>query len=291
MKSLNNDRQKGASVLLIVAALTLAASWMFYQLYGGLGAELKKKMIQDTNKALADAKLNLLTYAESIPELYSGTTSKQGPGFLPCPDGSDLNASNGGSSGTCAWTSSSNFSLGRLPSAKLTGQFFFFSTHEKQGGIPIWYAVDDAYRYCSNGTNCANNVNPLTLSPTMTLDGQAVVAVLISPGLPLSGNINGVNKQQTRNSSENTYAQWDDHIESMTSLKNFTSAQFDPTKRFNDVVLGITKAEFDEHIKVSVCTAALKYCNVAAPAWFDNYDWRARACLGPLLNSSFCNFR
>lgn len=288
MKSLNN-RQKGASILLIVATLTLATSWVFYQLYGDLGAELKKKMIQDTNKALVDAKINLLTYAESIPELYSGTTSKQGPGFLPCPDGSDLNASNGGSSGTCAWTSSTNFSLGRLPSAKLTGQFFFFSTHEKQGGIPIWYAVDDAYRYCGNGTSCANNVNPLTLSPTLTLDGQAVVAILISPGLPLAGNINGVNKQQIRNRSENTYSQWDDHIESMTSLKNFVSSQSDPTKRFNDVVLGITKSDFDQHIKNKVCTLALTYCGIAAPNWFNDYGWRTRACTGLVVNPAFCN--
>jgi len=282
-------KQRGAVLLMFAAAMIMMASWLAYSLMGDLQNKLKQQQLTESAQALVEAKENLLVFSESIPELYASMAgARQAIGYLPCPDAASLVASTTGSSGTCSWTAGTNFSLGRLPGQKLTGDPFFFSIHEKDGGIAIWYAVDDAYRYCGNGTNCFNNINPTTLSPTMTLDGSPVVAVLIAANGVVNGQINGGAKNQVRDATQNTLQQWDEYLESMTANRIFVSSKPNNTTVFNDQVIGVTKAELDARIKRKVCSLATNYCVGGAPTWFVNYGWQALACTGNQVNTSFC---
>jgi hypothetical protein len=285
--------QQGAVLLVFIAALVMTLAWLSYGLLGDLGQKLKRQQAQDVGMVLAEAKENLLVFAESIPELYAGTTgARQAIGYLPCPDAASLDASTTGSSGTCSWaTGAVNYSLGRFPGQKFSGESFFFSIHEKNGGHSIWYAVDDNYRYCGNGTRCFAYTNPTTLTPTMTLDGNQVAAVIIVANSPVSGQVNGTVKNQLRDSTEITRLQWDEYLESLVTTSpspTFVSRRPTNSNVFNDQIIGITKNELDARIKHKVCSLAIGYCAGAAPAWFSDYGWQILACSGNNVNPIYC---
>lgn len=276
MKNPSVQRQQGAALLMMMLALIAISSALAYQFLGDLGQKLKRQNNEKVVESLVTAKENLLSFTESIPELYGDTKS---PGFFLCPDMNPLtNANSGSSSGSCAWSSSN--AIGRLPSKVGSGAgFFYFSQAEKNGGHSLWYAIDDNYRYCQNGTPCDDKTNPLELSPTMTLDGNAVVAVIIASNSPLSGQINNQAKQQQRVRTEAANLQWDDHIESFTSGKAFVSRKQRENDLFNDQIIAITKTELDAVLKKKVCERARKddYCNTP-PTWFSTYGWTTHIC-------------
>lgn len=285
--------QHGVALLVVVAVLVMMLAWLSYGLLGSLGQKLKRQQIQDSALVLVEAKENVLVFAESIPELYAGTAgARLAMGYLLCPDSASLDTSTTGSSGTCSWSAgATNYSLGRLPGQKLSGEPFFFSIHEKQGGQSIWYAVDDKYRYCGNGTPCFAYTNPTTLTPTMTLDGNPVVAVIIIANSPVSGQINGAAKTQQRDSTEITRLQWDEYLESLVTTSpnpTFTSRRPMNSTAFNDQVIGITKTELDERVKRKVCSLAVGYCAGSAPSWFSEYGWKILACSGNNVNTTYC---
>jgi hypothetical protein len=277
MKNPSVQRQQGAALLMMMLALIAISSALAYQFLGDLGQKLKRQNNEKVVESLVTAKANLLSFTESIPELYGDTKS---PGFFLCPDMNPLtNANSGSSSGSCAWSSSN--AIGRLPSIKKDdssttniNEFFFFAQAEKNGGYSLWYAIDDLYRNSNTATT-----NPLDLTPTMTLDGNAVVAVIIAANSPLSGQINNQAKQQQRVRTEAANLQWDDHIESFTSGKAFVSRKQRENDLFNDQIIAITKTELDSVLKKKVCEQARKddYCNTP-PTWFSTYGWTTHIC-------------
>ena len=104
------------------------------------------------------------------------------PGILPCPDiTGDGYANTAG--GTC------NRQLGLLPYRTIGTSAGFDAA-----GSRMWYAVDLDVR-----SNSGAVMNP-SLDATMTLDGDVVVAVIISPGVgatgvpgDIAGNLEGIN--------------------------------------------------------------------------------------------------
>lgn len=273
----SHQHQKGAALLMMMLALIAISSALAYQFLGEMGQKLKRQNTESVTDILVSAKENLLTFTESIPELYGASKS---PGFFLCPDLNALNdAQSGLSSGSCGWTT--NNAIGRLPSIKKddtgtsgTNEFFYFAPSEKSGGPSIWYAVDDLYRNMNTATT-----NPLALTPTMTLDGQAIVAVIVAANTPLSGQINGQSKTQQRNRAESAAQQVDDYLESYVSSKTFISRKSQVNDIFNDQVVSITKAELDAVLMKKVCemTRNNDYCNVP-PAWFSSYGWSSYVC-------------
>jgi hypothetical protein len=275
MKNPSQHPQRGAALLMMMLALIAISSALSYQYLGDMGQKLKRQNYESITDTLVSAKVNLLSFTESIPELYGSTKS---PGFFVCPDLSPLaDAQSGFSSGSCG---SSNNAIGRLPSIKKdssggsTNEFFYFAPAEKHSGASLWYAIDDLYRNMNSATT-----NPLDLMPSMTLDGNAVVAVIIAAHAPLSGQINNQSKQQVRNATEAASLQWDDHIEALTANNTFVSRKQRDGDLFNDQIIAITKSELDTLLKNKVCELAKKddYCN-APPTWFATYGWSAHIC-------------
>jgi hypothetical protein len=277
MKNPSYQRQQGAALLMMMLALIAISSALAYQYLGDMNQKLKRQNTQYVTDVLVSAKDNLLAFTESIPELYGSTKS---PGFFLCPDLSSLNDPQSGlSSGSCGWTT--NNAVGRLPSIKKddagtsgVNEFFYFAPSENSGGPSLWYAVDDLYRNMNTST-----ANPLSLTPTMTLDGQLVVAVVIAANVPLSGQINGQQKTQQRNRTESASQQLDDHLEALVSSKTFISRKQAQNDLFNDQVIAITKADLDSLLMKKVCdmTRNNNYCNTP-PTWFSTYGWSSYVC-------------
>ena len=282
MKQSKTNYQRGAALLLIVAALIMSAAWLSYELMGGLGQKLKRQNAQEVAQVLAEAKENLLIFAESIPEIYATGTSKKSPGFLLCPDMHALtDPLTGFSSGTCSWNTSN--AIGRLPGSKAANdtnygntvptQYFYYSTPEIQGGQSIWYAIAPEVQYGATGTsNYATNKNPVydVVAPSLVLDGEGVAAVIISPNIPL-GN-------QSRDRTQAASLQWDDHIESASGGAggaSFVSRPMNINTPFNDIVVGIPWVDFQNRMKAKVCALAAEnnWCTATGYSALTNADW------------------
>lgn len=282
MKNHSYQRQQGAALLMMMLALIALSSALAYQYLGDMNNKLKKQNIQAEYQALVEAKENLLVFATSIPELYG---EERSPGFLLCPDMNPLTHTNSGtSSGSCAWATSN--AIGRLPAKVGSGTgFLYFSQSEKNGGNSLWYAIDDKYRYCLNGTPCYVKTNPLDESPDMKIGTVPIVAIIIAAGSPLSGKINGQSKTQQRDITQGAQAQWSEYIESLISNNPpvFMNRKQNTADVYNDQVVFITKEEFDSRIKAKVLAVANEnnYCNVppsSALHWFNTYEWKEKVC-------------
>ena len=255
MKNPSVQREQGAALLMMMLALIAISSALAYQFLGDLGQKLKRQNNQSLVQGIIEAKENLLVFATSIPDLYGDEKS---PGFLLCPDMNPLtHSSSGTSSGSCSWSNSN--AIGRLPSKVGSGMgFFYFSQAEKSGGPSIWYAIDDEYRYCLNGTPCFDKTNPLNIAPTMKIGTTPIVAIVIAAGVPLSGNINGQVKTQQRDITQSAQSQWPEYIESLQSQNPpvFINKKQNMSYVYNDQVIFITKDEFDARVKAKVTAVA-----------------------------------
>ncbi|OYY24490.1 MAG: hypothetical protein B7Y68_03305 [Thiotrichales bacterium 35-46-9] len=277
--------QQGAALLVFIAALVMTLAWLSYGLLGDLGQKLKRQQAQDVGMVLAEVKENLLVFAESIPELYAGTSSEKSPGFLLCPDMRSLSDPDSGtSSGSCAWGTSN--AIGRLPASKAgsVSEYFYFWSGEKNAGLSLWYSIADEYRYGATGYGSiyGNTINPVYggLSPfnsSMMLDGNAVAAVVIAAGDPLASQLGRNHEQPASN-------QWPQFLESPSggaTGASFLSRPAVATIPFNDRVVGVSQAEFNDRMKRKVCSLARSsnWCSVtefsALPAthWFKRFEW------------------
>jgi hypothetical protein len=286
MKNPSYQRQQGAALLMMMLALIAISSALAYQYFGNLNQKLKRQNVQEVGAVLAEAKENLLIFAENIPEIYAAViSSEKSPGFLLCPDMRSLSDPQSGySSGSCAWGTSN--AIGRLPASKAGSgaEYFYFWSGEKNTGLSIWYAIADEYRYGATGSGSiyGNNINPVYggLSPfasSMTLDGNAVAAVVIAAGDPLALQL-GRNREQPASN------QWPQFLESPSggaTVASFLSRPAVVTIPFNDRVVGVSQTEFNDRMKRKVCSLASNsnWCSVtefsALPAthWFKRFEW------------------
>ncbi len=154
MKQFKTNYQRGAALLLIVAALIMSAAWMSYELMGGLGQKLKRQNSQEVAQALAEAKENLLVFASSIPVLYPNNCPPPtnpmlnctanpsscipcGIGFMPSPDFNNDGSPDGNTSQI----------IGRLPSRQQGANYFLLHVRDSNQNqwldtpYPIWYAL------------------------------------------------------------------------------------------------------------------------------------------------------
>ncbi len=267
MKQSKLKYQRGAALLLIAAAMIMSAAWLSYELMGGLGQKLKRQNAQEVAQALAEAKENLLVFANNIPEIY---TNNKSVGFLPCPDLSALSAVVSGTpSPTCSWASSTG--LGRLP-AQYKTNYFYFSHSQKAGGHSLWYAISDPLR---NGTTANPVYDYNTTRTTIKLnDGVDLAAIIIAAGEPVSG-------QTGRDSTIASDQQWNQFLESMTAT-NINNGKFITSpigSTYNDKIVTITLSDFQSQIKKNVCERAItnNWCtnltNYNGSAWFKNFNW------------------
>ncbi len=128
---------------------------------------------------LADAKLALISYAVSYPDLYGPAGA--GPGHLPCADTDGPSTLNSrvadGPNPPCGKAS---LSIGRLArQVSLASHRYAFDVHDERR---LWYAV--ASEFINNPVN--RIINPLSSGPLRVQGQNDVVAVLFNPDKALS---------------------------------------------------------------------------------------------------------
>ena len=176
--------QRGAALMVILVLLVVSVAAI---LVNSLTAtSLKNSRKAQTAAALAQAKEALIAYAVS---------DANRPGELPCPD---FNNDGMITLSPDYFGSNCKSLVGWLP-----WQALGLPDLRDGNGDRLWYAVTNPFH--ANGTAILNSDTPTTLSTQMltvidgttaaTLAASSVIAIVFSPGTPLSG--------QTRNASDN----------------------------------------------------------------------------------------
>lgn len=189
--------------------------------------------VQDNNaetyKQLVKAKEALISYAGNYRSLNA---DGDGPGRLPCPD-----STNSGEPDAICDT-------GRLPESLVlpTGGRFeihdYYARTRRINGVLVdvdsdntfWYALSSNFRH----NNPAGQLRSST-APTITLDGQEVVAVIMAPGSAVTG--------QTRPSLDLSGGDFLEGGNEDLASNNYVSTFAADPANFNDLVISITREE------------------------------------------------
>lgn len=277
MQNLGYKHQKGAALLMIVAAIILLSAVVAYQMYASNTATIKKEQARDVNSLLLQARDNLLVFSTMTPEIYNSVTKS--PGFLPCPDMRELTHIDSGSPGaSCSWAGGTNF--GRLPQENKGADYFFFSPSEKDSGVSLWYALSDPLRYGVVSKNPVYEYDTSKVSVTLdNLATEPLAAIIIAAGKPLS-NQNG------RNENKVASEQLSQFVEAMTTLnvnsgKFFTLNSLPTGTAYNDKVMPIKLSDFQAIIRANVCMRAdagnwcnpTTYSSIPSTNWFKAFKW------------------
>ncbi|HHM05745.1 MAG TPA: hypothetical protein ENJ19_08375 [Gammaproteobacteria bacterium] len=223
-------RRQGGVVLLLMLIVVLLGSATL--LVGRLNqaAELRQNRAQDV-KALAAARQALLGAAVIDPAQ---------PGRLPCPDADD----DGLAEAACAAAASR---LGRFPWRSLNAGDLRDSAGER-----LWYAVSNSHR--PGGSVRLNSDTAGGLS----VDGSAdVVAVLLAPGAPLTG------QNRANSNSRNAYLEDDNNDLDASYVTQAPPPPPGDPPAFNDAVLAVTRGELmqavERRVLAEVRRALLNY--------------------------------
>lgn len=173
--------QHGGALLVMLVILVMGITAVFFTSLSGTA--LQNKRNHSTAESLARAKEALIGYALTYGDTHSGAH-----GYLPCPD---MDGTAGGSSpyeGTSETCGNlGEPSMGRLPWRTLDLPALFDGS-----GECLWYAVSGKYKNnpASSTTMNWDNSGDLTIYADngTIIEANEVVAVVIAPGAPLSGN-------------------------------------------------------------------------------------------------------
>ena len=162
-------RQRGVALLVLVTIIAVGASWL---LLTSLNEGSNRKALEREHNArvLAEAKAALIGWIAT----NALEATERNPGRLPCPQAwGDVGSSNEGrAAGNCAQPA-----IGWLPWKTLG-----LPLMRDAAGEQLWYAISPGWHLPSSGaTLTINSESPGQLS----LDGQAIVALIIAPGQAL----------------------------------------------------------------------------------------------------------
>jgi len=178
MIEIRHNRQKGVIVLAIMLMLLAGSSYMLVKKFNANA--IKARADVKTQQAMKTAKQALISYAVTYPD---NVNPDEGPGYLLCPD-----INNDGVAGSSC-SDAGNTTTGRLP----------FKTLELEeirdgSGTRLWYAISENYRNNPKqvplNSDTAGQLTVLQESGGACISPgciQDVVAVIIAPGEPLSG--------------------------------------------------------------------------------------------------------
>lgn len=178
--------QRGGVLLVMLVILVMGITTVFLNSLSG--PAISNKRTQTTADALARAKEALIGYAISYGDTHpeDSLQPRDTAGYLPCPDtNGSAGANPEGSSETCG--SEGANSMGRLPWKTLELPDVFDGQQDC-----LWYAVSGNYK---NNPKYGGQMNWDTPAQLQVFDSNGnelqageVVAVIFSPGTPLSGN-------------------------------------------------------------------------------------------------------
>lgn len=219
------NRQRGFVAMAVTLLLGVAIAAI---LLGNLSARQHEFDNQArTAKALNEAKQAVLGYM-----LTDAPSSTPKPGRLPCPDHTNDNHSN--------LADNPGNNCGGVYLNRFPGRNFRTGEVRDAANEKLWYAIAPAIR---DGLPTA--VNLLTPTP-LQIDGQGeYAAVIIAPGIALSG--------QSRGSD----AARQDFLEDVNAVggQQFTTKSAQP---FNDKVIGVTRMEWERALVRAIAAETLK---------------------------------
>jgi len=209
-KPIDARGQRGAALFLILLLILVSGGLVFVSRLKSAETELAAG--RKTAAALAEAKQALLGYAALDP---GGNVTN--PGRLPCPDQDNDGDAQGA---VCARPP-----VGWLPWRTLT-----LDERRDGQGEKLWLLVDPSFL---SGNAPMNS----TVQPTLRLNGQPVVAILFSPGPPLSR----LGQTRSANPPGLTNGFYGNYLEGFDGNSSVTTAPLSDT--YNDRVLAITPRE------------------------------------------------
>ena len=174
--------QKGMALLMLLLIFTLIAS--LYVLKSLDSAAINNERAKKTQKALAEAKIALLSFASNRELIPSGCGNNcPRPGDLPCPDTNNDGFAEA-SCGNAAGTTGQGSRLGRLPWRNLG-----ISDLRDGYGERLWYAVSSRYKMNSRfrplNSNTLATITLRSSAGNIINDASAITglaAIVISPG-------------------------------------------------------------------------------------------------------------
>ena len=216
----NSQRQRGAAILIMTLILMLGLITLLTFRMDRRGPELEAD--RKTTMVLAQAKQALLG------RTASETGANPTPGRLSCPDTANQGNSAGVNAAGCYAPVGIPANAGRIPWKLLRVGDLGDGVGER-----LWYVV--ASEFINDGDPW-NTTTVLAGNPLITITGSQlmnrVVAVIISPGAPLQGQMRDTVANQ------NTLA---NYLESYVNGTTINTAA--PSPIFNDRILTITAGE------------------------------------------------
>ncbi len=222
-------RQRGLAMIAILTLFALVTSYLVVNGLARTQADVNVERNRRSLQAMQEAKAALIIYAASrawTTRVSDPLIVNDQPGALPCPASNNL----GNDPGNCATASTR---IGRLPWKTIRA----VDLRDASGEV-LWYALSANFRKAS-GTTVINSDTQGTLSVTGTSPASNVVAIIIAPGAPLSGQNRLVNS--VANYLEGSNAGGTD---------TFVTGQSSET--FNDQIVVITQADLMAMVEPAV---------------------------------------
>jgi hypothetical protein len=250
---LRNSRQKqrGAALILMLAVLTLGASWYLVKGIETRSADLTAAKRKHNAEVLGRAKVALLGYIAA----QAAKTGENNPGAFPCPEA----AANYGTDNEGIVASNCSLpKIGRFPWKTIGTEKFLDADNE-----PLWYVVATGWAKPNSSTNtvinseCTSSAYGLDCwTGQLTVDSVAnsAVALLIAPGAAMSVVAATGCTARTQTRSATGTADFRDYLEceNATSPADATFVSTGPSDSFNDQVLKVTAAEVVPLVEAAV---------------------------------------
>jgi hypothetical protein len=211
----------GFAMIALITMVALISSYLLANVLTRTSTEVRLDNDVRTQQAMREAKAALISYAAS--QAWTGSSANDQPGSLPCPSSDE----DGLAMGTCA---SEALRLGRLPWKTIGAQ----KLYDGSGNV-LWYALSSEFRKLA-GTTIINSDTSGSLTITGATPATKVVAVIIAPGVAVSG--------QVRPSALTGTV--DNYLESSNANTSDTDTFVTATgssDTFNDNLITITQAE------------------------------------------------
>ena len=279
--NLRRNLQQGAALLAFMVLLALGGMFFLVNSLNKASTTYAADRDQKTQQALREAKAALLGYIAS----EASKTSTTIPGQFPCPeDASKIALPTEGTAQTSCTSASPT--IGRLP------WYTIRSGDIRDGwGEKLWYVLSPGFR-----TSPINS----TIAGQLSLDGKAVVALIIAPGPSINSQARTiVSTAQTAAyfGTPSVYATYLDGENASPVDSNFTATGSSST--FNDRVITITAQEVFDIVETivaqriaSTSTDGLAWeLSSYASAWGGGYAYPFAATFAQPTTPGYTSFR
>ena len=287
---MNQRRQNGAALLLLLAVLTLGGLWYLISGLHARSADLMAANRAKNARVLNQAKQALLGYVAH----QAAVSGENNPGAFLCPEpaGNAGTASEGVTAGNCTLPA-----IGRLPWKTMGMEKLVDAS-----GEPLWYVVANGWAKPNSSTNtiinsnCTDAVSAMTCYTgqlalqTINADGSvstranAAIALIIAPGQPM--NVPAVPGCTARNQADAAAGRAApvpginplNYVECYnTGAATFTALA--PSNASNDQVVSIAAAEALPLIEAAVADRFQREFAPLMRAAYSGGAWSAPAAL------------